>query len=215
MALPLVKALATKNKMMYDSAIRLNTKLYGIQTDIYYPKEVGHYSGRHDDIQYNPEPDLTLDLLIPGIYSKGYKTNADIKDNQDKDELTCYIPSKYEIPQLTRLTCISPQLGTFHYLVKDPLAYRLQTADIYKEYIIVPYLNYDRDKLEESDNIELRLDYFDEKAALDYTDDRSIAGPNGTPNPEIPEVVTGTPKGEIGNKEEIKSIKFRPAKVKK
>ena len=46
-------------------AIKLNTQFYGVECKIYYPKNMGHYSGRFDDIEFSEDPDIEKKITDP------------------------------------------------------------------------------------------------------------------------------------------------------
>lgn len=123
-------------------AIRLNTKFFGVECDIYYPKGFGSYSGHHDDIDFSPEPDDHQRLLIPSIYSMRMNPQAGVQDIFQEDFFTCYHQLSVNLPYYSKIVCLSETNGQMEWLVEKAEGITTNIDKIYKVSILSPFVNY-------------------------------------------------------------------------
>lgn len=179
----MIKEFTKTFQLTANISIDLHTKIYGLDCKIYYPKSTNHYSGRHDDISYEEVPDEELRLLIPEIYDTRRAPLGGVSDNLFRDEFTLYAKKDLLLPYLSKIVATSEKLGTFQFLVDNSNAVTTMVDSIYKEVILVPFMSFRNNDIDEiMIDEDLLDDYKDDIEDNEISDDQSIT--NSVPESE-------------------------------
>lgn len=154
-------------------AIGHDIHFFGQPCKIYYPKNVGRYSGTYDDIEYNAEPDLVTDLAVIGLQGTQHKTAyAGVLDHLFQSEYTIYLKHDSYIPLYSRIDILSDTEGLVSVIVRDSESANNLYGNIYRKLTCLAFASH---KTNDSESIELRdslaKEHEEELHNLDTTED--------------------------------------------
>lgn len=185
-------------------AININTQFFGVEADVYYPRGTGHYSGKHDDLDFNKIPDKHMRILIPDIYEQRHESLAGIVDTVTTDTYTAYVLVDEVLPLLSKIVAYSPSLGKISFLVDNISEISTNINQIYREVTLTPYVNYaNNDSVAEDRELEQQYDKFIEENLLEIK------------NPDVSYTPLSVPldnKPEVSGKKQDLIYKYRPIK---
>ncbi|QSM00894.1 structural protein [Yersinia phage YerA41] len=121
-------------------AIDIMTDIYGVECKIYYPKDTGHYSGRHGDVEYNSVHDDELRILIPELFNTQRSSLSGVFDNLFTDEFSAYLKHDKLLPFFTKIVATSTLQGTVQFYVKDSDSISTFNDKLYRKLLLVPYM---------------------------------------------------------------------------
>lgn len=166
----------------YNKVIKVLTKIYGFEADIYSPISVNNlkHGHRDSDINYEIEPSYSGKILIPSLLRTKNSEGMFIEDYEGSGTwmwLTNYV----SIPELSKVVLRNSNLDILNFQV---LRYRHATDNemkIYGKYELVPLNNIDiianKDeiigRMEEQDELDSELSE-EELASLDKLQDNLI-----------------------------------------
>jgi len=114
------------------SSLIVNTMFFGVDSRIYYPKDIKEYSGQYNDIDYHDEPQFEGMVIIPEIYSIHQYILAG-SFNYELEECTMYIDD-HNIPNGSKVVALT-DIGDLTFIVDhqdDYITLKGKIAVIYK-----------------------------------------------------------------------------------
>lgn len=161
---------------MTGMAIELNTKFFGIECKIYFPKNKNPQSFKMDDLEFSHEPDLVEKLLIPEIYELRRTPIGGMNDNLFQEVYKLYAKAEFNLPYYSKIVALSEKLGPIQFLVEDSDSITTFTDSIYREYSLSPFLTFNTKDAYQNEVVnnltqEVKQDVIDR----DYSNDFSIA----------------------------------------
>lgn len=121
-------------------AIDILTDLHGVECQIFYPKQIGHYSGKAGDVEYDKVPNDTIKILIPELFSMQRSSLSGVFDNLFVDEFTAYLKHDKLLPFFTKIVATSELQGTQQFSVKDSDSISTFNDKLYRKLTLVPYM---------------------------------------------------------------------------
>lgn len=155
-------------------SIGINTKLFGINCKVYYPQNIGHYSGQHDDVQYNDVEDDELLLLIPTLLTQISQSKG-VYDTLALEEYICYTTQTLNFPRHTKIVALSEKNGDAAFKVEDTETINTHVGEILHIHRLSPFMSANRADEELSElQDDLRVDYLEELDDFQATDHQDI-----------------------------------------
>jgi len=156
-------------------SVGINTKLFGVSCKIYYPKDIGHYSGQHDDVEYNDVEDDEMLLLIPTLLTQTTQSKG-VYDTLHTDEFVCYTTQTLNFPRHTKIVALTETNGVGQFKVENTETINTHVGEILHIHTLSPFMSIKRqdDELLELQN-ELQDDYDIELEEFQATDDQDIS----------------------------------------
>lgn len=126
-------------KKGFDKAVKLLTKVYGVEADIYFPISINNvkHGVRDNDITYATEPDLSRKVLIPYIFKLNDEAELFSVDFEN-DGRFLFIESTVKIPDYSKIILRKAKLDIQNFQVHRFKGIDDDEQTIYGKYELVP-----------------------------------------------------------------------------
>ena len=170
--------LSSALRVSAGNSIKVLTDLFGLPSEIYYPK--GYESGRggyDGEIQFNEEPDWKGKLLVPFVFNNTHVHFGGMYDMFAGDEKAIYLDHKFKI-EINSKNVIRMEGGEEAYLVSSIDGNNDDLGKIYQKCLLVPYNKFEDYKVTSDKNklkvIELNNDEIDLDILTDDFEDKML-----------------------------------------
>lgn len=165
-------------------AIEINTRFFGVECKIYFPKNKNPQSFKMDDLVFSHEPDLVQRLLIPEIYELRRSPIGGVNDSLFQEMYKLFAKAEFNLPYYSKIVALSEKQGPIQFLVEESDSITTFVDSIYREYSLSPFLTFTNHDLHQNEIVdgltqEVKQDVIDR----DYNNDFSIAKSDSI-NPE-------------------------------
>jgi hypothetical protein len=138
------------------TSVKVLSNLFGIDGELYYPKEYSSGRGGYDDeIVYSEKPDWIGKFLAPFVFAGAKQHYGGFFDELNGDEKAIYFDDQMEI-SINSLIVFYMEAGNQMYKVSDLQSNNDDLGHIYTKAIVVPVT---KDNIHTKKNEELNRDY--------------------------------------------------------